>query len=505
MPDKTRNTFPRAIERDLVRIYRRAIAKFERQYKKRLMKAWDGYVKQRFDIDADPFEVIEKAIEKIALKFGLNIQSVRRVFRNLNQWSYNVQTAKVGALSSLGEIPEVDLIRTDPRLVAMINSYSVQNANLISDIVMENGQAVTKAMRDSVRQITADLTKGAVSKGDSIRTLSKNIRDATGVVKRKADFWARDQIGKAYGDMNKYRHTEAGFTGFVWVANLDNRLRDSHASRHGIYFEYNETDLIPGEDYNCRCDANPALDPSEGYTKSRIDKDLKEVQDERAWAKGETAKRRAEQKKKMIETRKKQKLKIINGKQKAPRKTPVMKDPVMKKVKKLRGRAKQGKIITLKEKEIVKLPKERAVAVDRDGNLLLEKGGTVNQVSFTGMEVMRMRGKGTVVTHNHPGKISVSFSKEDFLFMQSADLDEIRAVTNKHIYTAKRPKDGYYWKPRTFKTNYTRKRNEILAKYSKQYNEGKITIEQLNTDGIHELNDFISKKFGIIYKMEARK
>lgn len=106
-----------------------------------------------------------------------------------------------------------------------------------------------------------------LKKGDRLSTLKESIERQMDVDSSKAAFWARDQAGKFYGSVNREAQIRAGFTGYLWRTMKDTRVRDSHSELEGKFFTWNNPPLVgsqhyhPGEDYNCRCWAEPARDP----------------------------------------------------------------------------------------------------------------------------------------------------------------------------------------------------------------------------------------------------
>ena len=282
------NKYPLGIERDLIRLYRAEIQKFERRAIREVISAWKKYYERYIETDAadDPFLAIDDIIRGISEKYKIPIDRVNRIFASLDKWSYNTTLKKTRDANTPDYLQDINIIKTDGVLATMLKKYASRNAALIKEVIMDDGSAVNQAITKTVQETVAKLAKKSVSMGDSISTLSKNISAKTGVIKRKADFWARDQIGKAYGDMNSYRHEKAGFPGYIWMANLDNRVRDSHAERHGQYYTYADGGLKPGDDYNCRCDADPAF-PGEELSVTERAAAQREIEKERKWAKKE--------------------------------------------------------------------------------------------------------------------------------------------------------------------------------------------------------------------------
>lgn len=80
--------------------------------------------------------------------------------------------------------------------------------------------------------------------------------------------------GQTFADMNKAVQVELGVDGYFWETKHDDRVRPAHAAVENIDSDTpyswddpplkasessNEEDCHPGDDYNCRCIAVPAL------------------------------------------------------------------------------------------------------------------------------------------------------------------------------------------------------------------------------------------------------
>ena len=96
------------------------------------------------------------------------------------------------------------------------------------------------------------------------------------------------------------------------------------------------------------------------------------------------------------------------------------------------------------EKRIQGQEKEHAVAVDRKTNKVIANViGERDKFLFSREAVKKMQDSGeVVVTHNHPGILSLSI--EDILFAHQANLAEIRAVLpNGAVWSVQRPEGGW--------------------------------------------------------------
>ncbi len=143
----------------------------------------------------------------------------------------------------------VDVFRIEPNLGKRVENFVADNVSLITSIpnkyLDEVEKSVTRAVRSGGRpeELAAELEKKYdISEGQA-RTI------------------ARDQIGKFYGEVNKARQENLGIEGYIWRTAQDENVRATHRVREGEKFEWSEPPEggHPGEDYNCRCYAEPDL------------------------------------------------------------------------------------------------------------------------------------------------------------------------------------------------------------------------------------------------------
>jgi SPP1 gp7 family putative phage head morphogenesis protein len=134
--------------------------------------------------------------------------------------------------------------------------WAFNNAALIKDIP-------TKAM-----QQIADMTQEALMSGKVQDDLSAEVMDTfderLDVADSRCDLIARDQVAKLNGRLTQERQTDIGVDSYIWRTVGDERVRDTHEEVDGQTFSWDsppgETDFNhPGEDYQCRCWAEPIL------------------------------------------------------------------------------------------------------------------------------------------------------------------------------------------------------------------------------------------------------
>ena len=139
------------------------------------------------------------------------------------------------------------------RIIDTIKNY---NRNLD---VLKNGE-VPKSTLNALKQ---DIANNRASQ--EIKDIVKSIENGTytqndinnlqkWLTKRNENL-ARNEPGNLYAQECKDLMIENGIEHFVWHTMKDDRVRESHAEREGLVFSIN--DELPGEDFNCRCWAEP--------------------------------------------------------------------------------------------------------------------------------------------------------------------------------------------------------------------------------------------------------
>lgn len=139
------------------------------------------------------------------------------------------------------------------RIVDTIKNY---NRNLD---VLKNGE-VPKSTLNALKQ---DIANNRASK--EIKDIVKSIENGTYTqndinnlqkwLNKRNENLARNETGNLYAQECKDLMIENGIEHFVWHTMKDDRVRPEHAEREGLVFSIN--DELPGEDFNCRCWAEP--------------------------------------------------------------------------------------------------------------------------------------------------------------------------------------------------------------------------------------------------------
>jgi SPP1 gp7 family putative phage head morphogenesis protein len=145
----------------------------------------------------------------------------------------------------------VPLSMLEAPIVAKLEGFAARNVDLIV--------TVPERYFDRIRRDAL----AAFESGTNVDTLSEDMRRDYDISENDARRIARDQIGKLNGELNEERQTAMGVTGYIWRTANDARVRDEHAEREGQHFDWSDPpeDGHPGEAVQCRCFAEPDLEP----------------------------------------------------------------------------------------------------------------------------------------------------------------------------------------------------------------------------------------------------
>lgn len=168
-----------------------------------------------------------------------------------------------GLVSPFAEIVKrfgmgVDVYRSEPWLAELQKNWVSQNTSLIKSVPTQYMAKVEQIVRTGVIA------------GTSSREIAKQVKDAAGVSDRRAKIIARDQIGKANGELTQYRQTDLGVEEYKWSTAKDERVRGnpsgrfpkaipSHWAREGKTFSWDNAPSggHPGMAILCRCYGDP--------------------------------------------------------------------------------------------------------------------------------------------------------------------------------------------------------------------------------------------------------
>lgn len=187
---------------------------------------------------------------QVAAKYTPDVmrQMAKRIGVSLSDFNRKAQK------SGLKRVAGVDVFFEEPYLEEQIELFSINNANLITNL---NDDVINKIQGNVLRDFMA---------GKRHEEIAKDIRKLVGrggKTSRRAELIARDQVNKLNGQLTMLRQAELGVKEYIWRTSGDERVRDSHRRKEGKRYRWddppNDTGH-PGEDINCRCTAEPVLD-----------------------------------------------------------------------------------------------------------------------------------------------------------------------------------------------------------------------------------------------------
>lgn len=152
---------------------------------------------------------------------------------------------------AIGLSPEGD----DLFLAQRMRGFRAGNLRLIKSLCSEHVERVGKVLT-------------AAGRGTRVEEIARELQEATGATKARADLIARDQVLSLNAQVTRDRHEAAGITRYTWSASRDVRVRRRHKELDGEVIDYDDPPVVDertgrrahaGQDYRCRCVAIPIL------------------------------------------------------------------------------------------------------------------------------------------------------------------------------------------------------------------------------------------------------
>lgn len=163
----------------------------------------------------------------------------------------NRHTKKFAA-SMAGLIPEIQFKLTDQTMKNWLIKKTNDNVSLIVGLNESQFTGMSKQMNKLV--LGGEFDRQAVAKAAQKAFSASNSR---------AKLIGRDQVSKAFGELNAIRQKEVGITRYRWLTSGDgDRVRKTHQANNGRIFEWGDPPATghPGDDPLCRCTAIPIID-----------------------------------------------------------------------------------------------------------------------------------------------------------------------------------------------------------------------------------------------------
>ena len=144
----------------------------------------------------------------------------------------------------------IDLFRDEPFLDEALENFAGENVNLITTLSQRHITDVRGIVTRAVRQ------------GLPVAEVERQLRARIGKTDANLRLIARDQVSKLNGQLTRIRQEAVGIESYIWRTSLDERVRASHRVKEGKEYRWDEPPADtghPGEDFQCRCYAEPVL------------------------------------------------------------------------------------------------------------------------------------------------------------------------------------------------------------------------------------------------------
>lgn len=229
--------------------------------------AWPQDVMRMLSIIRKEFDVMKRAVGPLIEGVADEVSEFE-----LRQWQ-----------STMQKIVGIELYAAESWLRDELQAFTIQNVELIhkltDDLASDVGTIVNSGFRAGKRHETIrnELLGTNLEGLDHVPALRK--------VENRAKLIARDQVAKLNSELNHLRQEQVGLELYVWRTSLDERVRASHDLLDGMYCKWDDAIVYsqdgvnwkprtssmfhghPGEDYQCRCVAEPVFEIPERQTR----------------------------------------------------------------------------------------------------------------------------------------------------------------------------------------------------------------------------------------------
>lgn len=213
-----------------------------------------------------PVEVLEAAAEYAAAAKGLHdalndaLNGIQRDFEGL------IETDPVDASVTVGKMDRKfnkaygDALGTEGLSEEAKARLNKQYVDSLTPYISEFSNDMIGELREMVAENARE--------GYRFDSLVDRIQNRYSVSLSKAAFLARNETSRFVSKHRMERFEDAGVTEYVWQTAGDTEVRPDHKKLNGRTFKYAEPPVVDeatgrranaGEDYNCRCVANPIL------------------------------------------------------------------------------------------------------------------------------------------------------------------------------------------------------------------------------------------------------
>lgn len=212
------------------------------------------------------------------------IQDARAYFAKLDGFAEEIMSAMISLRQGFGRtVTDFEVQRTAERIGELTSNFQrKQVTRVIAGQVgveifipepwlpdamkgfIESNVSLIKTVEERYFEQVEGVAFRGAREGKRVEEISREIQERLGVARSNADRIARDQTSKFFSELNQLRQEQVGVEEYTWRTARDNRVRPSHARKEGKVFSWNKPPADtghPGEDPQCRCYAEPRLEP----------------------------------------------------------------------------------------------------------------------------------------------------------------------------------------------------------------------------------------------------
>lgn len=214
----------------------------------RLMKVIEREIPREDGLRSDDVETVKRVIRGIEVAYLKKEGDPEQMVLNFGKRTSNHQREQLK--KQVRSVVGVDPVLAEPYLEHEIDKWVSGNVARI--------ETIEKMFFDELEEYVEQGWR----EGWSTKKIAKEIEDRFGVSESRAAFIARDQVTTLNGQMAKRRQQEIGVDSYVWRTSQDERVRKSHDDNRDKTFQWDNPPAgtgHPGEDYQCRCTAEPDL------------------------------------------------------------------------------------------------------------------------------------------------------------------------------------------------------------------------------------------------------
>lgn len=184
-------------------------------------------------------------------------------------WSERAEAAGVISEVAASEVSAFNRVEIGRQMRAItgldLTTGGQKTPSLIAAFVEEANPRIKGLGDQQISEIRGIVTRGMQS-GRRAASIEGEIRERFAINKQRATFIARNELGTLNGQLTRNRQMDLGIGQYIWRTSRDERVRPTHARLENTMQSWDNPPpvgggrhLHPGEDFNCRCTAEPVI------------------------------------------------------------------------------------------------------------------------------------------------------------------------------------------------------------------------------------------------------